>query len=112
MKSIRDVSLETPRPGTLKRLTEQQVTAFQRDGFLFIPGLFAPAEIDLLQGMIEGEAAIREHAVGVIDSSGAPSNIQIPVGSQEPTSSGPATWLEESAACIVALHSVPRSPPT
>ena len=75
MKLIRDVSLETPRPGTLKRLTEQQVTAFQRDGFLFIPGLFAPAEIDLLQGMIEGEAAIREHAVGVIDSSGAPAEL-------------------------------------
>jgi len=75
MISIRDVALDAAEPVALKGLTGAQVAAFQRDGFLFMQKLFTPDEIGLLQNLIQADAAIREHAVGVIDSSGAPAEL-------------------------------------
>jgi hypothetical protein len=75
MISVRDMALNAAEPVARKRLTNEQVAAFQRDGFVFLPGLFTEEEISLLQNLVQGDPAIREHAVGVIDSSGSPSEL-------------------------------------
>lgn len=75
MISIRDVAVEPADTGSPKRLNGAQVAAFERDGFLFLPKLFTADEIGLLQDLIATDPAIRENAIGVIDSSGAPAEL-------------------------------------
>jgi ectoine hydroxylase len=53
------------------KLTAQQAAQFERDGFLIFPGLFSPAEIEVLRAetarlsAIEAETVIRERTGGV-----------------------------------------------
>ncbi|MDJ0610619.1 MAG: phytanoyl-CoA dioxygenase family protein [Kiloniellales bacterium] len=74
MTSIR--ALPPPEPDKpLKRLAAEQVAAFQDDGFLLLPGLFASDEVALVQDLLRHDSSVGEHSVGIIDSSGAPAEI-------------------------------------
>jgi ectoine hydroxylase len=55
------------RPGPL---TSEQVSRFERDGYLLIPGLFEADEIDLLLRSAREDRALDEHSFGRADGEG------------------------------------------
>ena len=69
MTAIHDLSPAAARPA-LKRLTADQVAAFESDGLLLMPGLFSAAEIELLARLAGDDPRITGEVVEVIDSTG------------------------------------------
>ena len=69
MTAIHDLSPAAAQPA-LKRLTADQVAAFESDGLLLMPGLFSAAEIELLARLAADDPRITGEVVEVIDSTG------------------------------------------
>ena len=69
MTAIHELSPAAARPA-LKRLTADQVAAFESDGLLLMPGLFSAAEIELLARLAVDDPRITGEVVEVIDSTG------------------------------------------
>ncbi len=68
--SVKDIPIAETPARSLQRLTEAELQAFERDGFLYKPALFDREEIGLLQRLTQEDAAI-ERAMGcVADSQG------------------------------------------
>ena len=70
MTSIRDLELTEARRPALSRLTLEQISAFERDGLLWLPGFFAHTEIAPLARLVEENAILKNGTVGVADSDG------------------------------------------
>jgi len=51
-------------------LSEQQVAAFQRDGYLIVRALFDAGEMDILRGAAKADAAMKQNAYEVADGQG------------------------------------------
>ncbi len=51
-------------------LSQEEVQAFHRDGYIIVPGFFSRPEIDKLYGIAIGDTVIREHAVDLNDQTG------------------------------------------
>ncbi|MCX5661362.1 MAG: phytanoyl-CoA dioxygenase family protein [Planctomycetota bacterium] len=58
-------------------LTAAQVADFNRDGYLLVPGLLAPAETDLLLATAKADQVMLEAAVGVADAAGRTSKLSL-----------------------------------
>jgi ectoine hydroxylase-related dioxygenase (phytanoyl-CoA dioxygenase family) len=61
-----------PRP-----LTDQQVAAFNRDGYLFVPGLLDAEETQLVLSAARADAKMREHAMQIADTQGRSTNLSL-----------------------------------
>ncbi|MEQ8370417.1 MAG: phytanoyl-CoA dioxygenase family protein [Alphaproteobacteria bacterium] len=61
------VTVVTPTP---KRLTNEQVAAWNRDGMLYMPGVFSGHEIGLLKALVTEDDAITANIGGPVDSKG------------------------------------------
>jgi len=59
----------TPAP-KLKRLTTDQVAAWNRDGMLYMPQVFDTQEIDLLKALVTEDDAVASNMGGPVDSKG------------------------------------------
>ena len=69
LTSIHDLDPTSSSPD-LKRLTSDQVAAFERDGLLLMPGLFSAAEIGPLAQLAGHDPRITGETVEIIDSTG------------------------------------------
>ena len=70
MTSIRNLDMTEARRPCLSRLTHEQVSAFERDGLLWLPGFFATTEIEPLARLVEENAILEQRTIGVLDSDG------------------------------------------
>lgn len=59
------------------RLTPEQVAAFHRDGYLFIPGFLDAEETRLLSESCRQDALLQSHAMDVKDSAGRRTNLSL-----------------------------------
>lgn len=51
-------------------ISDQEVRAFHKDGYVIVPGFFSKEEIDRLYGIAIEDTVIRQHAVDLNDQSG------------------------------------------
>jgi hypothetical protein len=58
-------------------MTAAQRAAYERDGFVIVPGMFDRAEIDLLQQAMERDPAVRDHMIDRADANGAATRISL-----------------------------------
>ena len=70
MTNIRDLETAEIKRPSLSRLTQQQVSEFERDGLLWLPRFFEPSEIAPLARLVDENEILQERTVGVIDSDG------------------------------------------
>lgn len=76
MTSIRDIDISSEAGNSRSRLTEKQIQAFRRDGFLYLPWLFSEAEIALLeQRLTDARDTLGRKRFYVIDSTGGRSEL-------------------------------------
>lgn len=75
MTSIRDLATTGSRRPGLSRLTQQQVSDFNRDGLLWLPRFFDASEIAPLARLVEENTILEERTVGVVDSDGNSASI-------------------------------------
>ena len=59
------------------QLTDRQVAQFQRDGLLFVRGLFDAEEIGLLRQAMEQDPAIAQHSILRADAEGLGTRISL-----------------------------------
>jgi len=59
------------------RLTEEQITAFERDGFLIVPGFFSPEENSSLLSVATQDQTLKSHAYDVKDETGKNSKLTL-----------------------------------
>ncbi|HWB93041.1 MAG TPA: phytanoyl-CoA dioxygenase family protein [Puia sp.] len=52
------------------QLTPQQISAYERDGYLIVPNFLSPAEIDKLYAIATGDELLRKHAFDLNDQTG------------------------------------------
>ena len=55
-------------------LTEQQITDFNRDGYLFVEGLLNDEETRVLQETCRADAVMMDNAMAIKDAFGLPLN--------------------------------------
>jgi phytanoyl-CoA hydroxylase len=60
-----------------ERLSEEQVNAYERDGYLILPGFFSDEEISKLYQVAIGDSTIRKNAYDVNDESGKKSKLTL-----------------------------------
>jgi len=70
MAAAEQLSASTPTPRRLQRLTPAQLADYERDGYLFLRGFFAPDEIAPLQQACAADPEIGGALQAVADSSG------------------------------------------
>jgi ectoine hydroxylase len=58
-------------------MSPAQRAAFDRDGFVIVPGMFDRAEIDLLLQAMERDPAVRDHMIDRADAEGAATRISL-----------------------------------
>lgn len=59
------------------RLTDDQITQFEEDGYLFVEGLLDADETGLLQDACRKDATLQNHAMAVRDSEGRRTNLSL-----------------------------------
>jgi ectoine hydroxylase-related dioxygenase (phytanoyl-CoA dioxygenase family) len=58
-------------------LSDEQVAAFQRDGYLFIPGLLDAEETQLVLSAARADAKMRQHTMHIADTKGRTTNLSL-----------------------------------
>jgi ectoine hydroxylase len=58
-------------------MTQEQLAAFNRDGFVIVPGMFDREEVELLQKAMELDPAVRDHMIDRADAKGAATRISL-----------------------------------
>ncbi len=58
-------------------LTSEQVATFQRDGYLFVPGLLDSVETELVLQAARSDAKMRAHAMHIADTKGRSTNLSL-----------------------------------
>jgi ectoine hydroxylase-related dioxygenase (phytanoyl-CoA dioxygenase family) len=58
-------------------MTQAQLDAFNRDGFVIVPGMFDREEVALLQKAMELDPAVRDHMIDRADAKGAATRISL-----------------------------------
>jgi ectoine hydroxylase-related dioxygenase (phytanoyl-CoA dioxygenase family) len=59
------------------QLTPEQITAFQRDGYVLVPTLFSSEEIDLIRNIAHADAHLAQNAVDRHDKTGNTTRISL-----------------------------------
>jgi ectoine hydroxylase len=75
MAAAEQISQSTPTPRRLQRLGAAQLADYERDGYLFLRGFFAPDEIAPLQQACAADPEIGGALQAVADSSGKPQEV-------------------------------------
>src|SRR5688500_17800132 len=58
-------------------LTQAQIDAFNRDGYVFVPGLLDPEETRMLLDTAKRDHGMQDHAVPILDASGRQSKLSL-----------------------------------